>query len=623
MQFLAHASTHGCATTMLSIALSALMGVLHPAPARAQDATPTEPAPTTQGNAQEEVKLRKRLIDAAAEATEWTPEFHADPELERQELLAQAERAYNAGRVVEGENSALDIYLRLLRINPGDAAAKAGINRVVAWAVQRGEAAIAAGRFEEGARLSAIASRQRADDPAVKALAAKIAAGRELAQLLASAQQRLSSGQWVEPAGASAVDAFRQVLTRDPGNASATAGLAQIQSLLAEQAMRAAQENDFLRADVLLGQADKVVPGSKILQDTGARITDLRNARAAALEQQVSAAIDGKQFDQAETLLGELDAVSLQPRQVESLREQLFNARAYASMKPGQRFTDPMADGGSGPEMVVIPLGSFKMGSPKREKGRADNEGPQIEVKFKKAFALGANEVTVGEFRRFVKASGYVPTSDQTRRSTFYNEETGGLSERAGVTWETDHSGRRANDNLPVIHVSWNDAQAYAQWLSQQTGKRYRLPSEAEFEYALRAGSDTPYPWGDGTPSKPVANITGDGDRSASRRTWVNAFKGYDDGYWGPAPVRSFEPNRFGLYDMVGNVAEWVEDCWHDSYQRAPTDGSAWVNQGCGLRMLRGGSWASAPDQVRSAFRLGASPGTVDARLGFRLARDL
>lgn len=623
MQLDVHSSTRGLAATALAITLAAAMGALHASPSMAQDAAPPEQAQAAKGDAQEDVKLRKRLIDAATEAEEWTPEFHADPELERQEMLAQAERAFNAGRVIEGDDNALDIYLRLLRINPGNAAANAGIDRAVAWAVQRGEAAVAAGRFDEGARLSAIASRQRAGNAAVKALAAKIAAGRELAQLLANAQQRLAQGQLTEPAGASAVDAFHEVLAKDPGNASATAGLAQVQSLLAEQALQAAQGNDFLSADALLGEADKVAPGSKTVQDAGVRVTDLRNARAAVLEQQVTAAIDGKQFDQAETLLNELNAASLQPRQVESLREQLFNARAYASMKPGQRFTDPLASGGSGPEMVVIPLGEFTMGSPKREKERAANEGPQIQVKFKKAFAVEANEVTVGDFRRFVKATGYVPTSDQVRKSTIYNEETGGLNERTGVTWESDHSGRRADDNLPVIHVSWNDAQAYAQWLSQQTGKRYRLPSEAEFEYALRAGSDTPYPWGEGTPSKPVANMTGDGDRSATKRNWVNAFKGYNDGFWGPAPVRSFEANRFGLYDMLGNVAEWVEDCWHDSYQRAPTDGSAWVNQGCNLRMLRGGSWASAPDQLRSAFRLGAGPGTVDARLGFRVVRDL
>ena len=124
-------------------------------------------------------------------------------------------------------------------------------------------------------------------------------------------------------------------------------------------------------------------------------------------------------------------------------------------------------------------------------------------------------------------------------------------------------------------------------------------------------------------PETYVGNLTGDGDRSATRRTWVNAFKSYSDGYWGPAPVGQFEPNAFGLLDMIGNVSEWTEDCWHDSYRRAPIDGTAWVNPGCNRRVIRGASWASAPDQVRSAFRLNASPDTTNGRLGFRVARDL
>jgi formylglycine-generating enzyme required for sulfatase activity len=120
-----------------------------------------------------------------------------------------------------------------------------------------------------------------------------------------------------------------------------------------------------------------------------------------------------------------------------------------------------------------------------------------------------------------------------------------------------------------------------------------------------------------------VGNLTGERDRSASGRNWVNAFDNYGDGFWGNAPVGSFETNRFGLHDMGGNVSEWVEDCWHENYQRAPSDGSAWVNEGCNRRVIRGASWASAPDQARSAFRLTAGEGTTNARLGFRVARDL
>lgn len=595
-------------------------------PVWAQDtatAPQAEAQPEAGADAPTEPKLRKRLIDSASQTEDWNPAYRADPELEMREMLAQADRAYAAGRVAEDGDGALDMYLRVLRRDSGNAAARAGVSRSVAWIVQRGEAAIASGNFDSAARYSAIASRNQPGDAAVQALAAKIAGGRELAQLLSTAQQHLEQGQLIEPARNNALEAYRAVLAKDASNAAAQAGLAAVQSALVAQAITAAQTDAFARADQLLGEADKIVAGNQSVQDAGVRVTELRGARATALEQQITAAIEGNQFDAADALLAQLDAASLQPRQVEEMREQVYNARTYASLKPGQRLTDPLAGGGNGPELVVIPLGSFTMGSPKREKGRSDNEGPQIEVKFKRAFAMAASEVTVAEFRRFVTASGYTPTSMQTRKSTVYDENSGSLTDRTGITWENDHAGKKADDNLPVIHVSWLDTQAFAQWLSQQTGKRYRLPSEAEFEYVLRAGSNTAYPWGDGDPSKAVANVTGSRDRSASKRNWVNSFNGYDDGYWGPAPVRSFEPNRFGVYDTIGNVSEWVGDCWHDSYQRAPTDGSAWVNAGCSTRMLRGASWASAPEQVRSAFRLGASPGTVDARLGFRVVREL
>jgi formylglycine-generating enzyme required for sulfatase activity len=174
-----------------------------------------------------------------------------------------------------------------------------------------------------------------------------------------------------------------------------------------------------------------------------------------------------------------------------------------------------------------------------------------------------------------------------------------------------------------VVHVSWNDATAYVRWLASGTGKPYRLPSESEFEYALRAGRAAVYWWGDGVPPKALENLTGERDVSPRRRQWSTYFEGYEDGYWGPAPVGSFEGNPFGLNDMAGNVGEWVQDCWHDTFMRAPVDGSAWLNPGCRLRTIRGGYWASSPDQARAAYRLSANPDRHDARIGFRIARDL
>jgi formylglycine-generating enzyme required for sulfatase activity len=321
--------------------------------------------------------------------------------------------------------------------------------------------------------------------------------------------------------------------------------------------------------------------------------------------------------------LQELEAVSAQSEGIEDLRLRIENARLYGGMEPGQAFRDMLGTGVTAPEMVVIPVGRFVMGSPDSESGRRPNEGPAHPVAFERGFAISRREISVGEFRTFVKASGYRPISVGARSSTIYDEKSGSMTERRGVTWEFDHAGRRAAAELPVIHVGWLDARAYADWLATGTGKSYRLPSEAEFEYVLRAGGQQRFPWGEDEPRRLVDNLTGDADRSESKRNWVNAFKNYDDGHWGPAPVGSFERNRFGLENVIGNVSEWVEDCWHDSYQRAPMDGSAWVNPGCSRRVIRGASWASAPDQVRSAFRLSAAPTTTNARLGFRIARDL
>ena len=309
---------------------------------------------------------------------------------------------------------------------------------------------------------------------------------------------------------------------------------------------------------------------------------------------------------------------------VDAFNERLRNARLYASYKPGQVIGDAFVDrNGKAPALVVVPIGSFTMGSPAQEPGHRSTEEPQHEVKIALGFALGRDEISVGEFRAFVDDAKYQTDAEKLGSSTIYDEDSGRTIERRGITWRNDYSGATAADSLPVVHVSWNDAKAYAQWLSARTGKRYRLPSEAEYEYALRAGTTTRYWWGDGNPTSKLANLTGDGDKSPTQRRWTNAFPRYNDGYWGPAPVGKFPDNPFGLRDIDGNVADWVEDCWHDNYLRAPSDSRAWVNPGCERRVVRGASWGSAPDQARSAFRTNLPGDARNAQVGFRIARDL
>lgn len=586
-------------------------------PARAQ-----EPEPEAGERETEQQGIRRRLIDATSQEQEWTPSFRMTPQEELRELVQRADQALAAGRLT-GEGGAVALLARALAIDGGNAQAQAAMTRAVTALVREGETALARGRFDEGANLAALAQRHRPDDAGVRALLAKIASGREQAQRLAEAQRRLDAGNLIQPAGQSALDLYREALTVEPGNAAAREGLLAIERALIARAGQAADRDDFAEADRLLAAAATVGSGSTQVQDATVQMMERRQRRAQALTDELLAAIGAGDFDRAEGLFAELERVAVQGSDLDELRRRLDNARNYANHSPGDIIVDTIASGGEGPEMVVIPLGSFEMGSPNREKDRVGNEGPRFMVTFQRGFAMARSEITIGQFQRFVNATGYVTQAQRANRAIVYDESTGTLTEKSGVSWRDNHLGKPAAAELPVINVSWEDAKAYADWLSRETGKGYRLPTEAEFEYALRAGSDTRYPWGDDNPEKVVGNFTGDGDRSESGRSWANAFRRYNDGHWGPAPVRSYPPNAFGLYDMEGNVSEWVEDCWHDSYNRAPTDGSAWVNPGCELRVIRGASWASAPEQVRSAFRLAASAKSVNPRLGFRLVREL
>jgi formylglycine-generating enzyme required for sulfatase activity len=236
------------------------------------------------------------------------------------------------------------------------------------------------------------------------------------------------------------------------------------------------------------------------------------------------------------------------------------------------------------PRMVAIPAGEFMMGTPVSEGGRFEDEGPQHRVQVK-AFYLGRYEVTRGEFDRFVKESG---------RSMPRCFSSPGYSQQ---------------DNHPAVCVSWESARAYAQWLSAKTGERYRLPSEAEWEYAARAGASTSRFWGDNSHEAcRYANVDG-------------AAHGCDDGHEQTAPVGSYAPNRFGLYDMLGNVWEWTEDCWNENYSGAPSDGSTWLSGNCSIRVNRGGSFNYLPRIVRSGKRNKSSVADRLDDFGFRLAR--
>ena len=255
--------------------------------------------------------------------------------------------------------------------------------------------------------------------------------------------------------------------------------------------------------------------------------------------------------------------------------------------------------------MIVVPGGSFTMGSPTSEEGRYDDEGPQRRVSIKK-FAVGVNEVTRGEFGRFMEAAGH------SIGSSCRTYESGEWESRSGRSWS--NPGFSQTDDHPVVCVNWNDAQAYVKWLSRKTGHQYRLLSESEWEYAARAGTTGPFHFGS-TISTDQANYDGNYTYGSGRKGvyWVRTL-----------PVGSFPSNGFGLHDVHGNVSEWVEDCWHDSYSGAPGDGRAWTWGGdCGIRVLRGGSWIFIPRDLRSAGRFWDSTEDRNNYCGFRIARTL
>jgi formylglycine-generating enzyme required for sulfatase activity len=343
--------------------------------------------------------------------------------------------------------------------------------------------------------------------------------------------------------------------------------------------------------------------------------------------------IDGARMPKADRLPPDL--VGLPRRQGMPIDQTNWRAQTAQLIKALERWFEPQADaievvsqhkpgtvlrdGENCPEMVVIAAGEFMMGSPKDEEGRWDNEGPQHKVKIARAFALGRYAVTVGEFRRFVAASAYETEAE--------GKPSEGLATLVDDKWDWSKGkswrdpGFPQDDRHPVVGVSWNDALAYARWLAKETGKTYRLPSEAEWEYAARAGTTTSHYWGD-EPNQACryANVA---DRTAKAKFPGWTIHDCDDGYVYTAPVGSFQPNAFGLYDMIGNVWEWTQDCWNESYQGAPTDGSAWGMGDCGRRVVRGGSWGDEPQNCRCANRGWVEPGGRVSNLGFRLARTL
>ena len=344
----------------------------------------------------------------------------------------------------------------------------------------------------------------------------------------------------------------------DPGVADGLFGAGTRAALREWQEARGAAATGYLDAAAAAALQAAAEEAVQVAAQRGAELEAAQQRAAAARQAELEAEAQRQ---------AELDAADRQ------------DAPGRRSLVPGEVFRDCERC----PEMVVVPAGEFTMGSPASEEGRDGDEWPQHRVVIGSPFAVGVHEVTFAEWDACVSGSG-----------------CGG--------YRPDDEGR-GRGRQPVMNVSWEDAQGYVSWLSDRVGFAYRLLSESEWEYVARAGTSTPYWWGDEV-GRNHANCIGCGSR------W--------DGQ--TAPVGSFSANGFGLHDVLGNVREWVEDCRHpdDGYRGAPSDGSAWTSGGdCGRRVLRGGSFISTSRDLRVANRMMYGAGRRLDLNGFRVARTL
>ncbi len=299
---------------------------------------------------------------------------------------------------------------------------------------------------------------------------------------------------------------------------------------------------------------------------------------------------------------------------------------------PGTGLNQWFKDFQRGPEMVIVPPGSFLMG------GNGSNQTPVHEVTIAEPFAVSRFAVTVAQFTDFIEESGYRPVAGIVTDEAVFDVGAYHSDARPPARQRDDRSFRRPGfpqaPDHPVVGISWNDAKKYVEWLSAKAGKPYRLLSEAEWEYVARAGSTTHFWWGDGIERR-QANFDFHGFQSWIPRKW--RYRRGNLSWWirqkrtlrpawglSTAPVDICEPNRWGLFNVHGNAAEWVEDVWHDNYDGAPPDGSAWLSSAGMWRVARGGAWCDTFDwNLTSSARRAGLTELGDNRTGFRVARTL
>ncbi len=566
-----------------------------------------------------------RRIDRLGEGS--TDQWEMDLALPRQAPAALTNSVESA-LPDEEQNRQLQQLLSSLAQKPGEGLLLEQLNTLLLDVLDQANSMIDGGYSKQAGQLLSVI---QSIDPALTGLNAarkRLLTLNEISKLLGAGNAALESGRLLEPEDSSALYYFNAAVKKDPRNQSAQKALARLQKTLVELALEFARELDFETADTWLQSASAVQENQDAVEASRIEIATFKQEYAVELELKAIGSMNTGNYNFADFHIIDLIALGGQEDRVEFLRERLEEARHYGGFEPGQIISDELLQsGGRAPEIVIIAAGSYLMGSRQRSTVAKDHEKPQHRITIQHGFGLGVREVTVDEYRLFVESSGYRTVAERSGRSRIYDEAAGRLSYKDGVNWQHDYRGRKAKPGMPVLHVTVGDARVYARWLAAETGKRYRLPSEAEYEYVARAGGNGTYWWGEGPPSEAVENLTGERDKSPAKRQWTTSFKKYGDGHWGPALAGSFKDaeltHPMGVLDIAGNVSEWTEDCWHQNYVKAPADGSAWVNPGCNRYVARGGYWASAPEQSRAAFRIAAKADSHGPVIGFRIARDL
>jgi len=562
------------------------------------------------------------ILDSILDVPAWTFDISKLGELTADEIIKSINQSIEDKRFFSPENDNTLFYLVNLKTLDESNSNIEEFTNILINELENQTLFAIADHDEEG--LKSIISQYKTLDSSnnvIQALSKKLSTVSTINKLYDKGLKQISNEIIISEDSIDAWHTAKLSLDIDPENSKTKDLVSKVISILINDALRAAEEIDFQLALNYIEEAELLSPDELTIEFSKNKIFELKQQRYIWLESQLSIALRKLNIDRSNRMISQLEDLGIDETELLSYKNEIKRIEIFGPYNEFEVFNDQSKNSEKLPDMVVMPLGQYIRGNrngPKHEK-------PEHLIRINYGFAVSQNEISVADFKLFIQSTDYKTDARIARSSRIYDLRTGRIKNKNRITWEHDYIGKIADKDLPVIHVSWNDAIAYTNWLSEQTGKNYRLLSESEFEYILRAGTQSLYPWGEGTPVQITENLTGKLDRTKlnSRIRWKKGFEKYNDKHWGPAPVGSFISNQFKLNDTAGNVMEWVMDCWHDSYARAPIDGSAWVNKGCDNHVIRGGSWSSSKNEYTSSHRFIAKADYTDARLGFRVAVDL